>query len=120
MEAITAMAVGFFLLVGTAEMLVLALRLQDRARSIIEATDMARDRLEALRAETTAGSLPSPSALSDGEATVLGRNGRAYSITWTKAFSTPPLVLAKVRVFPIGRPEHSLIIPLFLNPLLGF
>ncbi len=78
MEAIVAMAIGFFLMVGTAEMLVLALRLQDRARSVIEATDMARDRLEALRAETAAASSTLPPSLSDGEATVSGRNGRSY------------------------------------------
>jgi type II secretory pathway component PulJ len=120
MEAIMAMSIGFILLVGTAEMLVLALRLQDRARSVMETTDLARARLEALRADTTTASSPSPPALTGGETTASGRNGRAYSIAWTKASGTPPLVLAKVRVFPTGRPERSLIVPLFLHPLLGF
>lgn len=120
MESIVSMAIGFFLMVGTAEMLVLALRMQARARAVLEATDLARIRLESLRAETAAAPATSPPAPADGQETVPGRDGRAFSIAWSTAPAPAPLVLAEVRVFPEGRPERGLTIPLYLHPWLGF
>jgi hypothetical protein len=114
------MAIGFFLMVGTAEMLSLALRLQARARASLEATDLLRIRLESLRAETGSAQPGSPPAPADGEETVTGRDGRAFTIAWSRTPAPAPLVLVEVRVHQEGRPERELSIPIFLHPWLGF
>jgi len=121
MEAILVMALAFFLLLGTAETLVLAMRVQSRARSLRDMTGLASDRLESLRAEAAATSASGgPPSVVDGAAEESGRDGRRYTIFWTTASGTGSPITVEVRVVPEGAAERALAIPLFISRELGF
>jgi type II secretory pathway pseudopilin PulG len=120
-EALVAMSLAFILMIGTAEMLVLALRIQGRARTRMEMTDLARARMEALRAEVAASSEGSGIPIVDGSTSVPGRGNRQYLISWTVGPDAGSPRLIEVRVAPVGTPERiALRIPLFVSRELGF
>ncbi|MCX6560740.1 MAG: prepilin-type N-terminal cleavage/methylation domain-containing protein [Candidatus Aminicenantes bacterium] len=120
-EVIVTMSLACFLMIGTAEMLVLALRVQGRARAGMEMTDLVRARLEELRAETTASSEGMGLPFVDGSASAAGRGNRQYLISWTVDASARFPRLIEVRISPAGSSDRvALRIPLFVSPELGF
>jgi hypothetical protein len=120
-EAIMALALAFFLMVGTAEMLVLALRVQSRARSVQDMTSLVSGRLETLRANTAAsGARGALTTVADGSEEVVGRAGRRYTLSWTAASGTGSPLVVEVRIFPDGAPERTFALPLFISRELGF
>ncbi|MDD8027398.1 MAG: hypothetical protein PHI34_12900 [Acidobacteriota bacterium] len=120
-ETILAMALAFFLMVGTAEMLVLALRVQGRARSIMDMTNLVSARLEALRAEAAAVRAQGTNAIvADGRAAAAGRDTRRYTLSWTAAAEAGSPYIIDVRIVPDEAPERAFAMPLFISRELGF
>lgn len=120
-EAILVMALAFTLLLGTAETLVLAMRVQSRARSVRDMTSLLSDKLEMLRAEAAASSAAGgPASVADGSAEAFGRDGRRYALSWAAVPGAGSPAAVEVRIAPEGVPERTMAVRLFISRELGF
>ena len=117
-EVLVAMALALVLIVGTAEMLTLALRSKDRGDLTSDLTHALTDRLESLRA------LPfDDPALAPGEHAVTGPvppGGRDIVQEWAVSEDGGRMKLVRLTVRASGRTGPGVSAVLFLSRDLGF